>query len=116
VWSYVDEMLEEKDLPRVQGWLDVFNNCRETGYMCRFYSFHEKLITKKNLCFWVFEHRNSDDIVVVTSNKVSANGIFDSDAYAKRAHFDFDEERRAARYIINTITEYFKLEKEKEMD
>lgn len=112
VWSYVDEMLEEEDLPRVQGWLDVFNNCRETGYMCKFYSLSEKLLNKKNLCIWVFEHRNSDDIVVVTSDHATINSMFDADAYTKRIHFSYDEERRAAKYIIKKIVDHFKIEEE----
>jgi len=96
----------------IYGWLETFNNCREQGYyLCVRSSTN---YTKQPIFIWVFEARNSDDIVVVWQTRHPKNGMFDEDSYEERnKHFKVDHFAEAATFIFEKVSEYFEEEFEK---
>lgn len=100
------------------GYLDAFNNCRETGLFLTAY-FYEDIKNKKsvysNIFVWVYEHRNGDEIcVIVSKERPDLNGKFNETAWRSAKCFDWDGEHGAADYIVNTIVDMYEAELEKE--
>lgn len=86
-------------------YLQTFNNCREQGYYLTFYC------NGKFLYVWAYENRNSDNIVVVKSDKYPTNnGMFDDEAWENRIDFPYNGEHTAAEKILKMIKEYFNIE------
>ena len=77
------------------GWLDTFDNCRETGLMLH--------ITKDwNKCIWIYQHRNSDDIVV-TIGDTEFNNMYSEEAWYNSEHFECGRYDNVADYVISEI-------------
>lgn len=114
VFERVNEMLYQylESGKKIGGYYCVFNNCREQGYVLRVYStdFKNPAPRKDDLLIWVYEHRNSDNIVVVNDTKsVGPNDMFTEAAWRVGKHFERDAEAEAADYIIDLIDTYFLL-------
>ena len=66
--------------------------------------------TKDDLNIWVFEHRNSDSIVVSWQKEYPNNGMFNEETYRERRKgFGYDD-HGAADFIVNLVKEQFKHE------
>ena len=113
-----DLVIEELDCDasgnhvKIDGWLETFNNCREQGLMLHVDSvdFDNEKRTKKIVKVWACEARNSDDILVIVSDDREANDIhnmFSEEAYNNRKYFSYNEEHKAAEYIIDKVRETF---------
>ena len=102
---------ENDDKFHLCGYLDTFNNCRETGlYMTAYY--YEDIKTHKSaysdIFVWVYEHRNGDSIcVIVSKERPNINGQFNDKAWGTRKCFEWCGEHEAASYIIDTITSMY---------
>ena len=97
---------------KISGYLECFNNCREQGYVLHVSStdWDSEDRTKDDLNIWVFEHRNSDSIVVSWQKEYPNNGMFNEETYKERRKgFGYDD-RGAADFIINLVKEQFKHE------
>lgn len=95
---------------KIDGYLSTFNNCREQGFYLTVSStdFTNEKMTRENIYVWVCESRNSDNIMVVVSNKYpSSNGMFDENAYNNRKTFRYDEYYKAADYIHDLVKKHF---------
>jgi hypothetical protein len=77
------------------GWLDTFDNCRETGLMLH-------IIKDWNKCIWIYQHRSSDDIVV-TIGDTEFNNMYSEDAWHNSEHFRCGRYDEVADYVINEI-------------
>ena len=104
---------------KISGYLQTFNNCREQGYVLTVYStYNNKNKTEKDLYIWVFEARNSDEIVVVNSTNYPMKGMFSDDDYENRTYFQYHERYNASEFIIVDLvkahfkTEFYELSKE----
>lgn len=97
---------------KISGYLQTFNNCREQGYMLTVYStYNSEKRTEKDLYVWVFESRNSDEIVVVNSINYPMKGMFSDDDYENRVYFHYDERYKASEFIVvDLVKSHFKNE------
>ena len=81
-------------------WLETFCNCREQGLCLKYWTENGDTIT-----IWVFEARNSDDIVVVKSNEYSNVNMYSETAYNNRVHFNYNEYYKCYLYIKKLVLE-----------
>lgn len=104
--NYINE-----DGNKLCGYLNTFNNCRECGFYLGISDddFDNKDRVKGSLYVWVFENRNSDNIVVLHQNEITTcNGMFSDEGYENnRKFFNYDEEYKASEYIIKLIKDKF---------
>ena len=103
------DILKEDDY-HLDAYLSTFNNCREQGYYLTVSDcdYNNTNRVKDNLYIWVYECRNSDDImVVIQKEEPTINGMFSKDAWYKATSFNYNQERNAAEYIILKIKEFF---------
>ena len=115
-----DEIAESanNDNYNICGYLDPFNNCRETGlYLTAYY--YEDIKSHKSvysdIFVWVYEHRNGDGIcVIVSKERPDVNGKFNEKAWECTKCFDWDGEHGAADYIIDTLVDMYEAELKKE--
>lgn len=94
----------------ISGYLSTFNNCREQGFYLTAYNKNDYL--KGEFFVWVAEARNSDAIMVVISaepDRPTVKGMFSESAYNNAKYFKYDEEHRAANYIVEQIGKFFNL-------
>jgi len=115
VFDIVCETLDieaSQNYVKIDGWLECFNNCREQGYVLFVSStdWDNPNRTKEHLYIWACECRNSDDIMVVVSNKYPCNGMFDEEAYDNRNYFRYNQYYEAADYILNVVKDVFEEE------
>ena len=117
VFDIVGEYLtaeKDGDYIKIDGYLETFNNCREQGYVLRVDScdYNNKNRTTDVIYIWVYENRNSDDIVVAHQfNDYPHNGMFSDETYEKRRkYFDYGHYQEAADYIEKLITKTFEKE------
>lgn len=96
---------EEEDIS-ICGWLDTFNNCPETGLMMCARVSNAKLEYSKSLYAWVYEHRNSDSIMVVIDDKYDSNNMFTEEGLKNAKGFYPGEYEAAAQYIIEKFKFY----------
>lgn len=97
---------EEKDT-HIEGYLSTFNNCREQGFYLTAYDKND--YNKGDIFAWVADCRNSDAIMVVISaepDRPTLNGMFSEEAYNNAKYFEYDEEHKAADYILEKIREF----------
>jgi len=97
---------------KIDGWFETFNNCREQGLVLFIDSvdFENENKTEGWLKVWVCEARNSDEILVITSTDrkdCNIHNMFSEEAYNNRKYFAYNEEHKAADYIINKVRETF---------
>ena len=94
---------------KLSGYLQTFNNCREQGFYLTISDddFDNENRVKGFLCVWVFEHRNSDDIVVVSQEEFPQGSVFNDEAYESRKHFNYNQEHEASDYIVKLIEKRF---------
>lgn len=115
VCEEVAESLND-DKYNICGYLDTFNNCRETGlYLTAYY--YENIKNKKSAYFdifvWVYEHRNGDGIyVIISKERPDVNGKFNEKAWASARCFDWDGEHGAAEYIVSTLVDMYEADLE----
>lgn len=100
------------------GYLEPFNNCRETGLYLSAY-FYEDIKNHKSvhsdIFVWVYEHRNGDQIcVIVSKERPDVNGKFNNKSWECAKTFDWDGEHRASWYITHTLVDMYEAELEKE--
>ena len=98
---------------KIDGYLEVFNNCREQGYVLHVESidWDNENRTKKSLYIWACEARSSDEIMIVWSNDYPHNGMFSEDDYDNRCRYFFhDELQKASRFIIDKVKDAFEQE------
>ena len=112
VFDYVREDLENlmhcDENVKLSGYLETFNNCREQGYYLVVSSNNKP--EKGNLIFWAYEHRSSDNIMVVESTKYPyPNGLFEDEDWKKKWEFSYRVESMAAEHIVKRIKEYFEI-------
>lgn len=115
VFDIVCETLDieaSENYTKIDGWLECFNNCREQGYVLNVHSTDWDNPNKTNgdLYIWACECRNSDDIMVVVSNKYPRNGMFDEEAYNNRKYFRYNQYYEAAEYILDVVKDTFEEE------
>ena len=80
------------------GYLDTFNNCRETGFVLK--------NSKNDICVWVYENRNSDSIVVAYGKMEDSdlNNMFSEEVYNdNRTFFGFSEYHKASQYVLELL-------------
>ena len=88
----------------VDGCLDTFNNCRETGLCLAVYSVNKKPIKMLGNRIWVHEHRNSDSIVVRYGDTVGVNNMFSEKTHENGTTiFDYNQHYEAAKHIKDII-------------
>ncbi len=92
VWELVKR--EIYGYEKIDGILDTFNNCRETGLM--FSSFNG------TFHIWVFSHRNTDEITVVYGDINNSNNMFNEEEYDNKVRFGYDYEE-AAYFVSNLL-------------
>ena len=89
--------------------LDVgrYENYREQGYI------FSVRYERRQLNFAVYEHRNSDRIVVVKFECLTVNTLFATEVWAKMknkydtdAHFEYFDIKGCGRYIIESIKDF----------
>lgn len=114
-----DEIAEASDNDKynICGYLDTFNNCRETGLFLTTYCY-ENIKNHKNVYsyvfVWVYEHRNSDQIcVIVSKERPDLNGRCNEKARQYAKCFDWYCEHNAADYIIYTLVDMYEAELER---
>jgi len=99
---------------KISGYLEVFNNCREQGYVLHVSScdWENKDRTSDDLIVWACEARSSDEIMVVWSSEYPVNkGMFSEEDYNnRRKYFHYDELQKAADFIIELVKNFFKKE------
>lgn len=83
------------------GYLEVFNNCREQGYVF-------SLPLTKGIIFdtvWAYENRNSDSIVVTVGHNSEKEfyGCFNESAYGRKEMFHPDKMTEAVDYALKYI-------------
>ena len=96
----------------LDGYLSTFNNCREQGFYLTLMdiNFKDPKTVRSELYVWVFEHRNSDDIVVIVdSERPTFNGMFSESSWKKEKLFRYNQEREASDYIATEIIKFFNL-------
>jgi hypothetical protein len=88
----------------VDGCLDTFNNCRETGLCLDVYSVNGKALKHLGRHIWVHEHRNSDSIVVRYGETEGANNMFSEETYLSGTKiFSYNQYYEAAYYVKTLI-------------
>ena len=112
---------EEEDGLIISGYIDTFNNCRETGfrtilYKAEYYDYVDHLKTIQNsvykdIAIWAYENRNSDNLVVIVStNRGNINNMYSEESYkGERKFFEAGEYVEAADYAIQRVKEIFAL-------
>lgn len=99
-------LLERK--AKIGGWYEVFNNCREQGYVLRVTDTDYK---KDDLIFWAYRRRNSESIMIVfDTDTEGVNNMFTESAWVRAKGFEKDCYAEAAQYIIDMIKSHFELE------
>ena len=90
------EKREEND-----GYLEVFNNCREQGYL--FVTHRGGRLIYDTL--WVYENRNSDSIVVALGHNSEREdyGMFNDNVYSRRQFFVCGEYEKAVDYALKHL-------------
>ena len=116
---------ESEDGFDLDGYIDTFNNCRETGLrMCLMRALYQKwsedakaFITQtciwKTIYIWAFEDRHSDQIcVIVSENTPTHLGMYSEESYEKeRKFFNTNEYEKAAEYLMTRVKEIHAIEK-----
>lgn len=109
----------------VRGYIDTFNNCRETG-LCvllneavwsewddALSAFKPVASVWRDVAIWAFEDRHSDDIVVIVSrNYGDIHHMYSEDSYKnERKFFSYDKYEDAADYIMQRVEEIYAFER-----
>lgn len=113
--GYRDEIAEAAETPNeVMVNVGRFENCREQGYV--FMLWYKYRFIKN---YAVYEHRNSDQICVLISNKQTTNTPNANDMFGERGKYDVDKTFPyngiidAADYIIDQMRKEIRLFEEK---
>lgn len=88
---------------KLSGCLNTFFNCREQGYVLHI-SNEDRISGSDNyemLSIWVFEHRSSDNIIVIVSDDYK--NMYDDADYDNKQWFNATEANKAVEYIYETI-------------
>ena len=108
------DIFASEDEVKISGWLEVFNNCREQGFVLRVGTtdFDNKNHTQKEFFAWACEARSSDSILVVWStDRPANNNRFSEEDYEKRSQrFEATQTHEAAQFILKKIKEHFQVE------
>ena len=106
-FSRLEELLYKSNL---NGYYDVFNNCRETGYILKIYD------NQKELNIWACEARNSDQIMIVLGDdkEKDTNNLFSDEAFKEARYFKCDDYNSAVDYVYQQIKYMYKDEIVKE--
>lgn len=111
----VIEILKTKD-NKIKGYIDTFNNCRETGYVLKVWQYGDIELDGK-VIIWVHEHRSSDSIVLRYTTKledIDINNMFNESVHINGTeHFRVNQEEEVADYIIELLQKIV-VEKENE--
>ena len=96
---------------KLNSYLSTFNNCREQGFYLTIWdgNYENENRVKDDLYIWVYESRNSDDIVVVFDKESTCNGMFSNEAWNNRFHFKCRQEHEVVEFIIAKICDFFKI-------
>lgn len=81
-----------------------FDNCREFGYM------YHIIGGKQDLTFSVYEHRNSDEIIIngCKTSKVKSYGAYNGDSkYSYLKNFSFNQHHTVAKQLRAYLEESF---------
>lgn len=92
--------------PSLNGYYNVFNNCREQGLQMILFGDND---VDDDLCIWSCMCRNSSQIMVVIADRACSdnNSLFDEKAYESAKYFSNDEYDKATEYTLNVIKKYF---------
>lgn len=110
VFDLVDEQLDclNEDDAKLKGYLSTFYNCREQGFWATIYSTDCANTHKEDLYIFVYEHRSSDEIVVIITPEHPRDGMYSDEDYEnRRRFFHYNQYGEAADYIIEEIKSYF---------
>ena len=115
VWSIVIEKLDWyiDNGSTLAGYLQPFNNCRETGLFLTIddEDFKNEDRVKGFLYIWACEARGSDQIMIcMQTDYPEAFHKFGDEAYNNAKYFHRNQYYEAAEYIVNKILEHFKVE------
>jgi len=109
-------LLLEKHSNNLGGYIDTFNNCRETGFVLKLTSINN-MNFKDQFVVWMHEDRISDDIVIRYANTFkdcNTNNMFsDRVNEGQSMFFPPNNYEVAVQYIIDTAEKIIKLEQEK---
>lgn len=94
-------ILNDKRVEEVDGYVEMFDNCREQGYRIIIYKCDE--IGFKTVAF--SENRNSDDIVVYSSNRYESGLSYSEDFWKSAKFFKCKDYEGAKEYIIKLLKE-----------
>ena len=81
-----------------------FDNCREFGYM------YHVIGGEQDLTFSVYEHRNSDEIIIngCETSDVKSYGAYNGNSkYSYLKNFSFDQHYQVAKQLRNYLEESF---------
>lgn len=81
----------------VRGFLDTFNNCRETGLIL--FAYVKKGDKSIDTNVWVCRSRGSDSIMICVGKNHDINNKFDEKQYNHAKYFRYDEIYLAINYI-----------------
>lgn len=110
VFDLVDEQLDclNEDDAKLEGYLSTFYNCREQGFWATIYSRDYANNHKEDLYVIVYEHRSSDEIVVIITRDRPRDGMYSDEDYEhRRRFFYYNQYGEAADYIIEEIKSHF---------
>lgn len=101
----VMEILKAKD-DKIKGYIDTFNNCRETGYILHVWQYGDVELNGR-VAIWVHEHRNSDNIVLRYTTKpedIDINNMFNDEVDINGTeYFRANQEEEVAQYISKIL-------------
>lgn len=99
-------ILDTMELPddvQERAYVEVFDNCREQGYVISYFVSVLPSI-KQNLYVAFTENRNSDSIVVYEYYKKRfPSNLPHEDSWGNKKYFDFDEHYQAAEHIAEIL-------------
>ena len=79
---FLDILSNRLDRKDIQASVEVFNNCREQGYIIRIST--EDYTIRKGLTFYIYAQRNSDKPTMTWEDKLSYNDMYSEEAYRER--------------------------------
>ena len=115
VWDLVLEQLKwhNENGNNIDGSLMPFNDDRRNGLFLRVYDgdFDKPDRVKDFLYVWTCEAHNSDEIFVcMQTDYPTAHHLYSEEAYDNAKYFHYNEEYKAADYIVKKILEHLKME------
>ena len=96
------KILNDKRTEEIDGHVDMFDNCREQGYRLVIYPKNSKNKVK-TIAF--SENRNSDEIVVYSSNVFESGLPYSEDFWKSAKFFKCKDYEGAKEYIIKLLEE-----------